>query len=229
MVDPRSIRVDLRNSAQTTSLLYPASRSSRRTATLILAHGAGAPQTHPFMVSFARALSERGLDVLTFNFLYTEQKRKAPDRMPVLVDCYRAVIEAARAKVESARDRLFIGGKSMGGRAATHVAAEDQNLTIDGIVLLGYPLHPPGRPEQLRDAHLPAVTRPMLFIHGSRDTFGTPSELKPVLAGLSPPPTLHSIEGGDHSFKIGGRDARTRQPKVYSEIQDTIVEWMNNT
>ena len=147
--------------------------------TLILAHGAGAPQRHPFMVAFAHGLSERGLDVLTFNFLYTEQRRKVPDRMPQLAACYRAAIDVARAEIASARERLFIGGKSMGGRAATHVAAEDAALTLAGIVLLGYPLHPPGRPDQLRDAHLPNVGRPMLFVQGTRDTFGTPAELKP--------------------------------------------------
>ena len=85
---------------------------------------------------------------MTFNFLYTEQRRKVPDRMPQLVACYRAVIDAARGDVPSARERLFIGGKSMGGRAATHVAADDNDLILAGIVLLGYPLHPPGRPDK---------------------------------------------------------------------------------
>ena len=224
--EPRQIEVTSRRvSARLPA--YPA-QTVRRPSTLILAHGAGAPQRHPFMVGFARALSERGLDVLTFNFLYTEQRRKVPDRMPQLVACYRAAIDAARAEVASARERLFIGGKSMGGRAATHVAADDTALTLAGIVLLGYPLHPPGRPDQLRDAHLPDVGRPMLFVQGTRDTFGTPSELKPILASLSPLPTLHHVEGGDHSFKIAGRDAKTRQAAVYAEIQDTIVEWIQH-
>jgi len=195
----------------------------------MLAHGAGAPQQHPFMVGFARALSERGLDVVTFNFLYSEQRRSVPDRMPQLVACYRAAIDAARAAIPSARERLFIGGKSMGGRAATHVAADDRALTLAGIVLLGYPLHPPGRPDQLRDAHLPNVGRPMLFVQGTRDTFGTPPELKPILASLLPLPTLHHVEGGDHSFKIAGRDAKVRQSAVYGEVQDTIVEWIQQT
>jgi predicted alpha/beta-hydrolase family hydrolase len=181
------------------------------------------------MVGFARALSERGVDVLTFNFLYTEERRKVPDRMPQLVSCYRAAIDLARDQVRSARDRLFIGGKSMGGRAATHLAAEDPDLAIAGLVLLGYPLHPPGRPDRLRDLHLPDVHRPMLFVQGSRDTFGTPSELKPILDGLSPVPTLHGVEGGDHSFKITGRDARNRQAAVYAGIQDAMVEWMGRT
>ena len=226
--EPKQIDIHVTADQRTSALLYAAHVSTRRPATLILAHGAGAPQQHPFMVSFARALSERGLDVLTFNFLYTEQRRKVPDRMPQLIACYRAVMEAAREAVASARERLFIGGKSMGGRAATHVAAADPALAINGIVLLGYPLYPPGRPDQLRDAHLPDVGRPMLFVQGARDSFGTPSELKPVLGSLTPLPTLHHVEGGDHSFKISGRDAKARQPAVYAEIQETIVDWIHN-
>jgi len=225
-VDERQLSIDVGPGQRTSALIYAAHTTPRIPATLVLAHGAGAPQRHPFMVSFARALSERGVDIVTFNFLYTEQRRKAPDRMPQLVACYRAAIEAARSEIPSARERLFIGGKSMGGRAATHVAAADHAIAIAGIVLLGYPLHPPGRPDQLRDAHLPDVKRPMLFVQGSRDTFGTPSELKPILASLEPLPTLHHVEGGDHSFKVGGRDARSRQASVYAEIQDTIAEWI---
>ena len=224
-----ALDVDVGPSQRTTALHYPAEGATVRPATLILAHGAGAPQQHPFMVAFARALSERGIDVVTFNFLYTEQRRKVPDRMPQLIACYRATIDAIRNAVPSARERLFIGGKSMGGRAATHVAAEDRTLRLAGIVLLGYPLHPPGRLDQLRDAHLPDVARPMLFVHGTRDAFGTPSELKPILASLEPLPTLHPVEGGDHSFKIAGRDAKTRQAVVYTEIQNTIADWIHRT
>jgi uncharacterized protein len=226
--EPQEIPVDA-TGQHTTALLYAAQTGASRPATLILAHGAGAPQSHPFMVSFARALSERGLDVVTFNFLYTEQRRKVPDRMSQLVACYRAAIDAVRDAVPSARDRLFIGGKSMGGRAATHVAADEGALTVAGIVLLGYPLHPPGRPDQLRHAHLPNVGRPMLFVQGTRDAFGTPSELQPILASLSPLPTLHHVEGGDHSFTITGRDAKARQAAVYADIQDTIVDWIHQT
>ena len=225
----REVVVQVDAGAATTALVYSAHTAADRPATLILAHGAGAGQRHPFMVSFARGLSERGLDVLTFNFLYTEHQRRIPDRMPQLVSCYRAVIAAAREHLPSARERLFIGGKSMGGRAATHVAADDPSLSpsdIRGIVLLGYPLHPPGRPDQLRDAHLPHVKRPMLFVQGSRDTFGTPSELKPILDTLSPLPTLHTVEGGDHSFKVAGRDAARRQAAVYEDIHTAIVKWM---
>lgn len=219
------IPVPIEGGQSTTAVVYPAQSPGPRPSTLILAHGAGAGQRHPFMVGFARGLSDRGHNVVTFNFLYMQQHRRVPDRMPQLVTCYQAVIAAARQHVASARDRLFIGGKSMGGRAATHAAADDPALSIEGIVLLGYPLHPPGRPDQLRDAHLPRVGRPMLFVQGSRDTFGTPVELKPIIEKLTPRPTLHEVAGGDHSFKVSGRDAK-KQAAVYGEIQDAIAEWV---
>ena len=120
---------------------------------------------------------------------------------------------------------MFIGGKSMGGRIATQVAAVDRDGAIAGLVLLGYPLHPPGRPDRRRDAHLPTVKRPMLFVQGSRDAFGTPRELEPVLARLEPGATLHVVEGGDHSFKRPGRDAAV-QAAIYDDVQRTIAEWI---
>ena len=209
--------------SDTTALVYAAER--RASASLILGHGAGADQHSAFMVEFAHALSELGLDVVTFNFFYTEQKRKVPDRAPVLEACYRGVIASVREHLESARHALFIGGKSMGGRIATQVAAADATLPIAGLVLLGYPLHPPGQPQKLRDAHLPSVGRPMLFVQGSRDAFGTPDELAPILARLSPSPTVHVVEGGDHSFKLGRKDP-VRQTAVHADIQKHIVAWI---
>ena len=225
MKKPSSIDVAVGTGAGTTALVY--ATEHRASAALILGHGAGAGQHSPFMVDFASALSEFGLDVLTFNFLYTEHKRKVPDRGPVLEECYRAVIDAARDHLESARRALFIGGKSMGGRIATQVAALDATLPIKGLVLLGYPLHPPGQPHKLRDAHLPAVRRPMLFVQGTRDTFGTPDELAPILGGLSPRPAVHVVDGGDHSFKLSKKDP-ARQMTVYSTIQHRIVGWITN-
>ncbi len=112
----------------------------------------------------------------------------------------------------------------MGGRIATHIAADDPQLPVSGLVLLGYPLHPPGRLDAMRDAHLPAVARPMLFVQGSRDTFGTPAELEPVLARIAPPPTLHVVESGDHSFKVSRVAAR--QAAVMEDIQQTVVAWV---
>jgi len=177
------------------------------------------------MVDCARALCGLGVDVVTFNFLYTERRRHAPDRRPLLDACCRAVIEAARRQVAGPQRPLFAGGKSMGGRIATHVAAEHRDLGLSGIVLLGYPLHPPGRPAERRDAHLPAIGLPMLFVQGSHDTFGTPEELRPALAPLSPPATLHVVEGGDHSFKIRKRDP-ARQAALLRDAHRAIAEWI---
>jgi predicted alpha/beta-hydrolase family hydrolase len=224
--DPDPLTVTVQPGATTTALVYPADRDPVG-AVLILAHGAGAGQRSPWMVQFSHALSTRGIDIVTFNFLYTEQQRRMPDRRPRLDACYRAVIDAVREHVDRARQALFIGGKSMGGRIATHLAADDRDLPVKGLVLLGYPLHPPGRPAERRDAHLPAVGRPMLFVQGSRDTFGTPRELEPVLDTMTPRPALHIVEGGDHSFKVTTRDP-TRQAAVYDDVRHTVVEWMRN-
>ena len=175
------------------------------------------------MTAFARGLSARGIDVMTFDFPYMAAKRKVPDRSAALEACYREAIESMRSEVASAKRRLFIGGKSMGGRIATHLAV-DRDLPIEGLVLLGYPLHPPGRPSELRTAHLPLIRRPMLIVQGSRDTFGTPFELQGVLALLSPPPVLHVVEGGDHSLKIS-RDA-VLQSRSDGQVQQRIAEWL---
>jgi uncharacterized protein len=221
---PSELTIALETGATTTALVY-SSAAPGIGATLILGHGAGAGQQSGFMVETSRALSDLGLDVVTFNFLYTEQKRRIPDRAPLLEACYQSTIETVRREVESARRRLFIGGKSMGGRIATQVAAADGQLPVDGLVLLGYPLHPPGRPEQLRDKHLPAIQRPMLIVQGGRDTFGTPAELAPVLARLPGTATLHVVPGGDHSFKVPRLDAEGRAAMM-KELHRKIVEWI---
>ena len=223
MKSPNKLAIQLEAGA-TTALVYPA-QGQTIDRTLILAHGAGAGQQSPFMVSFANALSALGAAVVTFNFLYTEQRRRIPDRAPALEACYQAIIHAVRDRVAGQSEALFIGGKSMGGRIATQVAAADPQLAVDGLVLLGYPLHPPGKPDQLRDKHLPQVGRPMLFVQGSRDAFGTPAELEPIVGRLAPPAVLKVIAGGDHSFKVPGRNTEV-QSDVYAGIQRQIVAWM---
>jgi predicted alpha/beta-hydrolase family hydrolase len=215
------LRIPLETGAATTALVYQS--AGRAAASLILAHGAGAGQRSDFIVAFAGGIAALGLDVITFDFPYIAQKRRLPDRGPVLEACYRAVIHGVHGEIASARSALVVGGKSMGGRIATQVAAADPGLPAAGLVLLGYPLHPPGRPERLRAAHLPAIHRPMLFVQGSRDTFGTPAELAPILANLSPAPTLHVVEGGDHSLKVSRRDPKMN---VYENVQRTIVDWI---
>lgn len=216
------LRVPVTTGADTTALVYRAEGNA--TATLVLAHGAGAGQRHPFMVAAAEAIAGLGVDVVTFNFLYTEQKRRVPDRAPLLESCYRRVVEQVRIDVPSARRGLVIGGKSMGGRIATQLAAGDAALPIEGVVLLGYPLHPPGRPDQRRDAHLPSVRHPMLFVQGTRDTFGTVNEMEPVVATLERA-TLHPVEGGDHSFKLARKNPDA-QAAVYEDVNRTVAAWI---
>lgn len=227
MVTPFSIPLD--GSDPVSALDYPAATGAADAlgATLILAHGAGAPQEHPFMTTFGRGLSSRGLRVVTFNFPYMELRRRYPDPGRRLEACYRAVIANMCKRQTDARSRLLVGGKSMGGRIATQVVAHDAGAeaspSVDGLVLLGYPLHPPGRPDKLRDAHLPSITAPMLFVQGSRDTFGTPDELRPVLASCAAA-ELFVVEGGEHSFKVRGKNARS-EAEIHSTVQDAIIEW----
>ena len=225
MNNPSDLRVELSGGESTTARVYAAAGDPPIGATLILGHGAGAGQQSAFMVDFARALSVMGLDVVTFNFLYTERRRRIPDRAPALEACYRSVVETVRREVRSAARWLFIGGKSMGGRIATQIAAADPDLPIAGLVLLGYPLHPPGRPDQRRDKHLPLIHTPMLVVQGSRDAFGLPGDLEPVLARLTPRPVLEVIANGDHSFKLARRNP-SAQAAVYAEVQAAIAGWI---
>ncbi len=207
-----------------TALVYSPPEPSRRAATLILAHGAGAPQSSAFMVDFARGMARRGCQAVTFNFPYTEQGRRLPDRAPTLEACFRDVIAAIRARADLGTGPLVIGGKSMGGRIASHLAAQGL-ADLAGLVALGYPLHPPGRPEQLRALHLARIRQPMLIVQGSRDAFGTPEELRPVLGPLGATATLHVVEGGDHSFKVPKRGPIT-QEEVFERVQDEIARWI---
>jgi predicted alpha/beta-hydrolase family hydrolase len=171
------------------------------------------------MVHVARALADRGIDVVTFEFPYMQQKRKAPDKAPVLEAAFRNAIAEARGLV-SADHALFIGGKSMGGRMATHLAAQKHD-DLRGVIALGYPLHPPGKPEQLRTAHLPSIDIPMLIVQGERDAFGTPDELRPVLRALAAGVTLHVIDGGDHSLAV-------RRTTDYAAVADTMASWIHD-
>jgi predicted alpha/beta-hydrolase family hydrolase len=207
-----------------TALVYSPPEPSRRAATLILAHGAGAPQSSAFMVDFARGMARRGCQAVTFNFPYTEQGRRLPDRAPTLEACFRDVIAAIRARADLGTGPLVIGGKSMGGRIASHLTAQGL-ADLAGLVALGYPLHPPGRPEQLRALHLARIRQPMLIVQGSRDAFGTPEELRPALVPLGATATLQVVEGGDHSFKVPKRGPIT-QEEVFERVQDEIARWI---
>ena len=194
--------------------LYP---SDKATFALVLAHGAGAGQKSPFMVRAAQGMADRGISTATFDFPYIAERRKVPDRTPVLERAWIEALEAARAAFAGVP--MFIGGKSMGGRIASHIAAQGGH-ELAGLVFLGYPLHPPGKPEQRRDAHLPSIAERMLFVQGSRDPFGTSVEIAALLPSLRHA-TLHEVAGGDHSFKVPGRKG-----DGLDEILDAVAAWM---
>jgi hypothetical protein len=228
---PQSTRIPITLSEQVTAVAYPAISHTTGQPRLILAHGAGGSQVSPFMVQFATALAARGIGTLTFNFLYSESGRRLPDRGDKLEVCYRAVIRCVR---DGAFDKslgqgpLIIGGKSMGGRIASQVAAGGPGSEADsvaGLLFLGYPLHPPGRPEVPRTKHLPTIRAPMLFVQGSHDAFGTPEELRPVIRGLKAPADLCVIEGGDHSWKVP-KSAGRSQAEVFDFALDAIEGWL---
>jgi len=214
------------------AVLYAPEPSAALDAIFVFAHGAGAGQAHPFMTGYATAFCDRGVAVVTFNFPYMEARRRTPDRAPVLEDTFRRVVAGAARHGEVGARHLFIGGKSMGGRIATHLGA-DVAVWPDarrpaGVVAFGYPLAPPRtRSTGDRVTHLRRITVPTLIVQGTRDPFGGPDEIRAAIADAAPEPpiTVLPIEGGDHSFavlKSGGRD----QASVHASIQDEVVAWM---
>jgi predicted alpha/beta-hydrolase family hydrolase len=197
---------------------YPAEGGAA--AVFVLAHGAGAGQTHPFMVAAAKGLAARRISVVTFDFPYMRERRHVPDKAPVLERAFHEVIDAAREW--GGAQQLFIGGKSMGGRMATHLGAQGLE-SVRGIVALGYPLHPPGRPDKPRTEHLPSIRVPVLIVQGERDTFGTPDELKPVIATMTKAAvTLHVVPGGDHSLAVRGK----KKDDAFGDVLDVVARWI---
>jgi len=204
--------------------VYP---SDRAIAALVLGHGAGSGQHSGFMVEAGRQLSARAIVVATFDFPYVAAGRKSPDKAPVLEEAWRAAIAEARADEAFRSLPLFIGGKSMGGRIASHVAAQGVE-GVSGLVFLGYPLHPPGRPQQRRDAHLPAIAQPMLFVQGSRDEFGTAGDIRELLPRLNPHAQLFEVADGDHSFKVRVKTTGKKQDAVFTEIFDRVETFIRS-
>ena len=192
-------------------------------AAVILAHGAGAGQMHPFMMKAATAFTAAGFETITFDFPYMEAGRRVPDKAPVLERTFAAVAKECCSRWLTSDFPYFAGGKSMGGRIASQSAAAglfERDPT--GLVFLGYPLHPPAKPEKRRDAHLPKVKVPMLFVHGSRDPFGTPEEMEATVGPLKRG-TLVMIDGGGHSFEAAQRDGGDRSPLAFN----AAIAWMN--
>jgi predicted alpha/beta-hydrolase family hydrolase len=191
---------------------------------VVLAHGAGADLTHPYMEHFAKGLVRRGLSVARFNFSYAEAGRRSPERQQVLEDTYRTIVGYLRKR---SHRRMFLGGKSMGGRIASHIAAPPDPEAIDGLVFLGYPLHPPGKPDRVRDGHLPDVGAPMLFVEGTRDPFCPLETLDDVIRKHGLDAAVVVIDDGDHSLKVRKSSGRTT-PEAWDEAVAAISGWVGD-
>lgn len=188
---------------------------------IIIANGAGAPMDAPFIRTFCRGLAERGYAAASFNFPYQEAGRKAPDRKEKLETAYLSMLKFTAAKTGLVASAITIGGKSMGGRIATQIAVKSG---VQSLVLLGYPLHPPGKPESLRDEHLYEISARMLFISGDRDPFCEFTKFKPVLKKLKKA-ELFVVEGGGHSFEVPKKSGKT-QAQIYEVCLNRIAEFL---
>ena len=176
-------------------------------ALLVVAPGAGGTMDSPFLAGFTRAVNEASIATLRFNFVYTERGRKAPDAEPKLRAAWVATFDEAADRAPGLA--VFVGGKSLGGRIAS-MGVADGELHAAGLVFLGYPLHPPGKPDRVRDEHLYRIEVPMLFLQGTADPFARSEVLEPVLRRLGRRAEFHPIDAGDHSFRVRGakRDDR---------------------
>ena len=190
---------------------------------LVLAHGAGAGMRHPFLNAIAARLGERGIATFRYQFPYMDQQRRRPDPPGTLVAGVRAAVDEARRAAPDLP--LFAGGKSLGGRMTSTAQAGQPLPGVRGLVFLGFPLHPPGRPGTSRADHLNGVGVPMLFLQGTRDDFAGIDELQPVVRRLGPRATLHVVDGADHSFHVLKRSGRT-DAKVLHELADAVAQWM---
>jgi predicted alpha/beta-hydrolase family hydrolase len=183
------------------SFLWSPGRSP--VAVAVVAHGAGAGMDHPFMAGVAEGLASDGVSVLRFNFPYVQDGRRSPDRPPVLLGAWRAALAEGARRARGLP--LVAGGKSLGGRMASMLAAEEiERFPANALLFFGYPLHAPGRPDQARDAHLDRITVPMLFIQGTADALARFDLVETVVRKVGARARLHPIEGGDHSFRVRG-------------------------
>jgi hypothetical protein len=193
-------------------------------ACLALAHGAGAGMGHPFLSAVAAGLAERGIATLRYQFLYMERGSKRPDPPRIAQAAVRAAVLAARRLVPKVP--LFAGGKSFGGRMTSQAQAESPLPDVRGLVFLGFPLHPPGRPSDERGAHLFNTQIPMLFLQGTRDDFATLPLLRPLVQKLGTRATLALFDDADHSFRVPKRAGRSNE-EVFTGMLDTLTAWID--
>ena len=205
---------------ETSVALDTASGDAR--SVFVCGHGAGGSMHDRAMLAAAGEFVRRGLSVARFNFLYKENKSGRPDPMPLLKACYQAVADDVRQRLQP--DVLIIGGRSMGGRVASMLAAD--GLDCDGLLLLAYPLHPPKRLDQLRDAHLPQIRVPVLCFNGTRDDMCTPALMKRALERVNAPWHMHWLDGADHSFHVLKRSGRT-DSDILGEVAETASAWLS--
>ncbi len=203
----------------TTAVFEPA--TGRGEAVFVCAHGAGGNRDDRGMQRLAEVLRSRGFGMVRFNFLYREKSLNRPDAMPRLKACMAAVAERARAECDGVP--LLIGGRSMGGRTASMLAAD--GLACDALLLLAYPLHPAGKPEQLRDAHLSRITVPVLCLNGTRDALCRRDLMEQALTTVEAPWEMHWLEGADHAFRVLKTSGRT-DAEVLEEIGDASGRWL---
>ncbi len=211
-------------SAVSAAAAIPVTHRPGRTPVVVLAHGAGTDRKHPALVAIQEGLCDAGWPTVVFNFPYREAGRRIPDARPVLERAWNAVIEAVRGEPRLAPPWVAIGGRSMGGRIASHVAAD--GAEVRGLVFLGFPLHAAGKPGTERAAHLSRIAVPMLFVQGTRDALADRGLLGGVLANL-PLATRHEIAEADHSFRVPRRSGRD-DASVRGEIVRAITEWLDN-
>ncbi len=198
-------------------------RTTTMQAILVLAHGANNNMEQPLIAGLHELLARQGLVTVRFNFPYAEEGRKHPDSDEALEGAFRLVLEYVGEMEEFKGLEMFLGGKSMGARLAAQLVAQD--VGANGLIFLGYPLHPPGKPEKLRDQPLYQLPCPVLFIEGGRDPFCRLDLLGQVLGQMPVRSDLHLIPGVGHSFEIpGGR----MSPEIIEEISRVILGWLNS-
>jgi uncharacterized protein len=220
-MEARSTSFSIEVGSESTSAAFDPAENGAREIVFVCAHGAGGNMNDRGLVQTANAIRKRGIGVVRFNFLYKEKKSGRPDAMPKLKDTITAVVASIRAELKP--KTLIIGGRSMGGRAASTLAAE--NFDCDGLLLLAYPLHPPGKPDQLRDAHLPSIAVPVICFNGTRDPFCTPALMNKVLERVKTSWEMHWMEGADHSFHVLKSSGKT-DAEVIAEIADATENWV---
>jgi uncharacterized protein len=196
--------------------------SATSSIVFVCAHGAGGNMADRGVLAVSQVMRAQGMDVVRFNFLYKEKRSGRPDPMPLLKKTVEAVV--ARTREELRPDAVIIGGRSMGGRAASMLAAE--GFACDGLLLLAYPLHPAGKPDQIRDAHLPKIDVPVLCLNGTRDAFCRRDLMEAVLERVGPNWTMHWLEAADHSFHVLKSSGRT-DAEVLAEIGDASRVWVD--